>query len=109
MIVVMKKGFQPSELEAVLKRAGVAGLTGHVSQGVERTVVGLVGVSVDLGDLQQVMEMMPGVSEVVRITKPYKLSSREFRPESTVIKVGGVTIGAGDVGVIAGPCAGETG
>ena len=108
MIVVMKKGFQPSEFEAVLKRAKTAGLTGHVSQGVERTVVGLVGVSADLGDLQQVMEMMPGVSEVVRITKPYKLSSREFQPESTVIKVGGVTIGSGDVVVIAGPCAVET-
>jgi 3-deoxy-7-phosphoheptulonate synthase len=108
MIVVMRKGFQSEDLQAVLARARQSGLSGHVSDGVERTVVGLVGVSGQLTELKEELELMPGVEEVVRITKPYKLSAREFHPESTVVEVGEARIGGDDVVVIAGPCAVET-
>jgi len=61
-----------------------------------------------LPDLREMLELMPGVEEVVPITKPYKLTGREFRPKNTSIKVGGVTIGGNDLVVMAGPCAAET-
>jgi 3-deoxy-7-phosphoheptulonate synthase len=84
------------------------GLQGHLSKGVERTVIGVVGVTSAMPDLRERLELVPGVSEVVPITKPFKLSSREFEPEDTVIDVGGVKIGGQELVVMAGPCAAET-
>jgi 3-deoxy-7-phosphoheptulonate synthase len=75
---------------------------------VERKVIGVVGVVQILPDLREVLELMPGVEEVVPISRPYKLSSREFQPKSTVIEIGGVTIGGNELVVMAGPCAVET-
>jgi len=108
MIVVMKKDFDTKNLDALLKRISSAGLNGHVSQGETRTVVGVVGVADLLPDMHEELELMDGVEEVVRITKPYKLSSREFQPEDTVIKVNGVTIGGDELVIMAGPCAVES-
>jgi len=107
MIVVMKKDCRENEIDNVLSRISDAGLKGHLSQGVERKVIGIVGVAPALPDLREMLELMPGVEEVVPITKPYKLSSREFQPEDTVIKVGGVSIGGKELVVMAGPCAAE--
>jgi len=108
MIVVMKKDCGENEIANVLSRISDAGLKGHLSQGIERTVIGVVGVAPVFPDLREMLELMPGVEEVVPITKPYKLSSREFQPEDTVIKVGEVSIGGNELVVMAGPCAAET-
>lgn len=108
MIVVMKKDCGENEVANVLSRISDAGLKGHLSQGVERRVIGIVGVAPALPDLREMLELMPGVEEVVPITRPYKLSSREFQSEDTVIKVGGVSIGGKELVVMAGPCAAET-
>lgn len=105
MIVVMKADSKPAEIEGVIGRIESLGLKGHLSRGVERTVVGVVGQTYP--ELKDVLELLPGVSEVIIISKPYKLSGREFCPEDTVIEVGGVRIGGGEVVVMAGPCAVE--
>lgn len=106
MLVVMKKDSSEKELEAVMQKLSQSGLTGHTSQGVERTVIGVVGQTYP--ELRDTLELLPGVEEVIPISKPYKLSSREFQPEDTVIKVGDVTFGGDELAIIAGPCAVET-
>ncbi|MFC1924539.1 3-deoxy-7-phosphoheptulonate synthase [Chloroflexota bacterium] len=108
MIVVMKKDCVDKEIDDVMARLNSAGLTGHLSTGVERTVIGIVGIAPILPELRESLEMMPGVEDVVPITRPYKLSSREFHPSNTIIKVGGVEIGGRKLAVMAGPCAVET-
>jgi 3-deoxy-7-phosphoheptulonate synthase len=106
MLVVMKKGSSEKELEGLLARITESGFVGHVSKGAERTVVGVVGQTYP--ELRDVFERLPGVDEVIPISKPYKLSSREFQPESTRIRVGEVTIGGDELVIMAGPCAVET-
>ena len=108
MIVVMKAGSQDKEIGGVMDRLHSLGLQGHLSRGVERTVIGVVGVIATIPDLRETLELVPGVEEVVPISKPFKLSSREFEPENTVIDVGGVKIGGKELIVMAGPCAAET-
>jgi 3-deoxy-7-phosphoheptulonate synthase len=106
MLVVMKKGSTQQDLTGVMQKITQVGLTGHISKGVERTVVGVVGQTYP--ELRDVLELLPGVEEVIPISKPYKLSSREFQREGTVIKVGDVFIGGDTLTIIAGPCAVET-
>ena len=106
MIVVMKVSSSDKEIAGVVKRIESAGLKIHVSQGVERTIVGVVGQIIP--ELEDMLEMLPGVDEVIRVSKPYKLSSREFHPLDTTIKVGGITIGGKEIVVMAGPCAVES-
>jgi len=104
----MRKDCNEKELGDVLGRLDSAGLKGHLSEGVERKVIGVVGVAQILPELKETLELMPGVEDVVPITKPYKLSSREFQAENTLIKVNGVTIGGDELVVMAGPCAVES-
>jgi len=106
MLVVMKKGSTQQDLAGVMQKITHSGLTGHVSQGVERTVIGVVGQTYP--ELRDMLEFLPGVEEVIPISKPYKLSGREFQHEDTIIKIGDVTIGGEDLTIIAGPCAVET-
>jgi 3-deoxy-7-phosphoheptulonate synthase len=106
MMVIMRKGYTEEELSGILERLEEIGLSGHAIVGMERTVVGVVGqVYPELADD---LETMPGVDDIVPISKPYKLASREFKPQSTEIKVGDVVIGAGQTVVMAGPCAVES-
>lgn len=105
MIVVMRKGHSETELSGVMARIKELGFSGHLSTGVERTVIGVVGRTYP--EARDMLEMLPGVEDVVPISRPFKLSSREFQPESSLIKVGNVTIGR-DLVVMAGPCAVET-
>ena len=105
MIVVMRQGSTKEELEGVQRRIESHGLRAHLSEGVERTVVGVLGQTFQ--ELKDELGLMPGVSEVVPISKPYKLSSREFKSENSVIKVGDVTLGDDGLVVMAGPCAVE--
>ncbi len=106
MIVVMSIDSGEKEIAEVMKRLDESGLKGHLSKGVERTVIGVVGQT--FPELRDMLELLPGVEEVIPITKPYKLSSREFQPADTIIKVGEVEIGGDELVVIAGPCAVET-
>ncbi len=106
MIVVMKTGSTEAHIEDVRKRIEGHGLQVHLSQGAERTVIGVVG-HIHSG-LQPEMELMPGVAEVVRISKPFKLATREFKVGETIVKLGDVAIGGDKPVMIAGPCAVET-
>ena len=106
MLVVMKKGATPEDLAGLIGKITQSGLTGHVSQGVERTVIGVVGQTYP--ELRDMLELLPGVEEVIPISKPYKLSSREFQHEDTKVKVGNIVIGGEELVIIAGPCAVET-
>jgi 3-deoxy-7-phosphoheptulonate synthase len=106
MMVIMRKGYTEEELTGILTRLEEVGLSGHTILGVERTVVGVVG-QVYPG-LADDLETMPGVDDIVPISKPYKLASREFKPDDTTIKVGDVVIGGGRTVVMAGPCAVES-
>jgi len=108
MIVVMSKDCGDKEAAEVIRRLEAAGLTAHLSRGVERTVIGVLGTSPALPELRDTLQVLPGVEQVVPITKPYKLSSREFQPENTVIKLGEHSIGGDELVVMAGPCAVET-
>jgi 3-deoxy-7-phosphoheptulonate synthase len=101
----MKVGSSDKEIAGVIKRIEAADLKTHVSQGVERTIIGVVGQI--FPELEDMLEMLPGVDEIIRVSKPYKLSSREFHPLDTTVKVGGVTIGGEEIVVMAGPCAVE--
>ena len=106
MVVVMRPGAAPEEVAAVVDRVEAAGGSAFVSRGVQRTIVGLVGDVVAFGGLN--LRAMPGVVEVVRVSKPYKLVSRENHPDASTVTVGGVGIGPGAFVLIAGPCAVET-
>lgn len=105
MIVVMLKDSTKEHLDGVRRRIEEHGLRAELSEGEERTVIGVLGQT--FRELKDELEQLAGVSEVVTISKPYKLSSREFKPEDTTIQVGDVTIGGDELVVIAGPCAVE--
>ena len=106
MVVVMTAEAGETEVDGVVDRVRAAGGDAFVSRGMSRTIVGLVGDVDQLDTLN--LRGMPGVSDVVRISAPYKLVSREHHRERSVIKVAGVPIGPDTLTVIAGPCAVET-
>lgn len=108
MIVVMELHAPRERIDAVVKKIQEAGLGTHLSVGVERTVIGVVGDSHTKELLRQSLEATPGVEKVVPILQPFKLVSREFKPENTVVDVKGVRFGDGSVTVIAGPCSVES-
>ncbi len=105
MVIVMQRGASEEQIQKVIDRLIGEGFDVHRSTGVERTVLGVVGGKiVDHRDY----ELIDGVKEVVRITQPYKLSSRTFKPEGTIVELGDIRIGAEDVVVMAGPCTVES-
>ena len=106
MIVVMRVGSTDKEIDGVLERLKELGFKGSLSRGVERTVVGVVGQTYP--ELADELAVLEGVADVVPVSRPYKLASREFRPEDTVIKVGDVAIGGGNTVVMAGQCSVDT-
>ena len=106
MIVVMKPGSTAENLSAVVKKIEAAGLRTHLSKGEEVTIVGVIGDKKIIANLE--LQMMAGVDKTVRITEKYKLVSRDFHPEDTIIDAGGVKIGGNEVVVMAGPCAVES-
>jgi len=106
MLVVMEEGAKEQQIQAVIDRMVSLGLTVHRSTGVRHTVLGGVGPSETI-DLAQ-FEVMPAVKECHRISSPYKLAARQFRPQGTVVKVGRVEIGGERLIVMAGPCAVES-
>jgi phospho-2-dehydro-3-deoxyheptonate aldolase len=125
MIVVMKSASSDVDIEHVLNYLNKHGLTGHLSKGVERTVIGVLGavgvtgVPGSIGGINptigEALEGLPSVESVVRVSKPYKLASREFHPENTIVEVpaacvagGKVRIGGKEVVMMAGPCTVES-
>ena len=106
MIVIMKPTAQPEQIESLKKELEGLGLQIHFSQGMNTTLMGLVGdtTRIDIGKIAS----MDIVEEVKRIQEPYKKANRKFHPADTVIKVGEATIGGGGFSVIAGPCSVET-
>ena len=106
MIVVMKSGSTQENLSAVVKKIESTGLRTHLSKGEERTIIGVIGDKKIIANLE--LQMMSGVEKTVRITEKYKLVSRDFHPEDTIIDAGGVKIGGSEVVVMAGPCAVES-
>ena len=106
MMVVMKKDHTKEELQEVLDHLKENDLGAHMSVGVERTVIGVLGRIYP--ELAEEFEAFPGVEETIPITRPYKLAGRELRPEDTVVKVGNVAIGGGTVVVMAGECSIES-
>lgn len=107
MIIVMQAGAPEEQLQEVLRRVAELGYHAHVIRGTQRNVVGAVGDERSKAKLQQ-LEAVPGVENVVPILQPFKLASREFRPEKTVVKVGEIEIGADRLTVMAGPCSVES-
>ena len=102
MLIVMRPGATDPEVDAVIARLVEKGFDVHRSTGAERTVLGAVG-HVRNSD-PRFFEDMPGVSEVVRISEPFKLAGRTFQPHDSVVSVRGVPVGGDEVVVMAGPC-----
>ncbi len=106
MIIVMKMGASEKEIQEVIARVEDMGYKTHLSRGEERTIIGIIGNGRPLN--RQLFERLPGVEKTVPILRPFKLASREFHPQDTVISICDVTIGSKEVVVMAGPCAVES-
>ena len=106
MLVVMKMEATASEVEAVVRQAEAKGLKAHPMPGAQRTAIGITG---NLGVVEPTaIQSLPGVLEILQVSHPYKLVSREFKPNDTVVEVGDVKIGGPDLVIIAGPCSVES-
>lgn len=106
MIIVLKKDATQETIEHVVEKIKGAGLAVHISKGKERTIIGAIGDESLLAT--KALEALPGVESVMPIMKPYKLVSREFQKENSVIDICGVKIGDTEIQVIAGPCSVES-
>jgi 3-deoxy-7-phosphoheptulonate synthase len=107
MVIVMQEGATDAQIQNVIDKLIAHGFDVHRSTGSAHTVLGAVGVHRDFDHRD--FELLEGVREVMRITQPFKLASRQFKPEGTIIDLGrGVKIGGTDVVVAAGPCSVES-
>jgi 3-deoxy-7-phosphoheptulonate synthase len=106
MIVVMEPGATPEQIKHMAERVESLGLKAHVIQGTERTVIAAIGEK--RAELKESLASGPGVASVVPILAPYKVASREVKKDPTQVVTRGLKIGAGVVGVIAGPCSVES-
>ncbi len=107
MIVNMSTTATAAEISHVIERVKECGYQAHVIQGAERTVIGAVGSGGRREELEA-LRAAPGVQDVIQITHPFKLVSRQLRQRGTVVEVQGVRIGGGDLVVMAGPCSVES-
>lgn len=106
MIVVMEQGANKEKVNKVSERLEKKGFSVHLSIGVERTIIGAVGDKSRLADMA--LEAMDGVEKVIAILAPYKLASKEFKPQATLIEMDDVVIGGDELQIMAGPCAVES-
>ncbi|MBC7217982.1 MAG: 3-deoxy-7-phosphoheptulonate synthase [Candidatus Caldatribacterium sp.] len=107
MIIVLRSGATQQEIDEVVRRLKRLGFGVHISQGVERTIIGAIGDERGV-NLEEKIGVLPFVERVIPILTPYKLTSREFREADTVVRIGDVEIGPGRFVVMAGPCAIES-
>ncbi len=106
MLVVMRMDASEEDIRGAVRKIESHGLKAHPIPGAQRTAIGITG---NIGIVEPVLfETLPGVLEVIQVSHPYKLVSREFKAEKSVIDVGGVKIGGRDLVVIAGPCSVES-
>jgi len=106
MIIVMSPGATKEQLQIVLEKLTKVGLKVHLSEGASRTIIGVIGDKRFISELP--IEALDGVEKMVSVTVDYKLVSREFKQEDTIVNVGGVLIGGNHLAVMAGPCAVES-
>jgi 3-deoxy-7-phosphoheptulonate synthase len=106
MLIVMKPNAAARHVEAVVNVIQKIGLRPHPMPGATRTAIGITGNQGPVDGRR--FENLPGVAEVIRVTKPYKLITLDLRPEKTVVRVGNATIGGSELAIIAGPCAIES-
>ncbi|CAN5656904.1 3-deoxy-7-phosphoheptulonate synthase [soil metagenome] len=103
MLIVMKADATQNEVERVIGIIEKLGFRPHTMPGAARTAIGITG---NAGAVDPAhFENLAGVAEAIRVTKPYKLISKDLRPEKSVVKVGNATIGGDELAIIAGPCA----
>ena len=109
MIINMNVNATEEQIDHVVKRIQECGFQAHLSRGEERAVIGVVGKSEKHRGELEALQAAPGVEEIIRITHPFKLASRNFRPEGSVVELGkGVSIGGTEIVAAAGPCAVES-
>jgi 3-deoxy-7-phosphoheptulonate synthase len=106
MLIVMKPSAIARDIDAVLKIIETIGLRPHPMPGATRTAIGITGNQGPIDGRR--FENLPGVAEVIRVTKPYKLITLDLRPEKTIVQIDGATIGGSELAIIAGPCAIES-
>ena len=106
MIIVMSPGATKEQLQVVLDKLTKVGLKVHLSEGASRTIIGVIGDKRFIAEMP--IEAMDGVEKMVAVTVDYKLVSREFKQEDTIVNVNGVLIGGKHLAVMAGPCAVES-
>ncbi len=107
MIIIMNSETTNEQIEGVVNKLKSFGLDSNVSRGVERTVIGAIGDETKAD--KELLQALPGVENVIRVMKPYKIVARSYHQEDTVIDLGnGIKIGGNQVQVIAGPCSVET-
>ena len=106
MLITMQSQATEKDVSAVVEKIETLGYKAHPIPGAQRTAIGITG---NTGEIDAgAFELMPGVAEVIRVSKPYKLVSREVKRENTVVQIGPGKIGGGELAVIAGPCGVET-
>jgi 3-deoxy-7-phosphoheptulonate synthase len=105
MLIVMKAHATEEQVRAVCEKIESLGFRAHSIPGAQRTAIGITG---NQGPVQAGLDELPGVAEVIRVSKPYKLVSRDVKEEDSVIQFGSVAVGARDLAIMAGPCAIET-
>lgn len=105
MIVVMKEGVHQDQIDKVAKLLESKGLGVHISQGAEKTIIGVIGPKERVLELP--METLPGVEKVVSVSNPFKLASRAFHPQDTLVQVGDHIVGGAEPTIMAGPCSVE--
>src|SRR5580692_2936374 len=109
MIINMAVNATEEQIDHVVKRIQECGFQAHLSRGEERAVIGVVGKSEKHRGELEALQAAPGVEEIIRISHPFKLASRNFRPEGSVIELGkGITIGGPEIVAAGGPCAVES-
>jgi 3-deoxy-7-phosphoheptulonate synthase len=106
MIIIMKAGSNDQQIAAVENKLKGMGMGAHVSRGIERTIVGAIGDEAKID--MEALEILPGVENVIRVMKPYKIVSRVSHPEDSVVDIKGVKLGGNQIQIIAGPCSVET-
>ncbi len=106
MVITMSNDATPEQINHVIERIRECGFREHVSRGAEKTVIGVVGITGRRNEIEA-LRAAPGVESVTPITQPFKLVSRQMKPERTVVDVSGICIGGGGVVVMAGPCSVE--
>jgi 3-deoxy-7-phosphoheptulonate synthase len=106
MIIIMSSGVTDEHIDGVVKKLKGFGLDSNVSRGIERTVIGAIGDENKID--KELLQALPGVEDVIRVMKPYKIVARSFHKEDTVIDINGIKLGGNQIQIIAGPCSVET-